>query len=143
MISHNEITLDIWVAFYLYSQNLLNSFSRIMSIWGTVKSSQGAVRRITELMAEQTEPDDPCTGSDGMKGDILFENVSFSYENQPVLKNLTFTAPEGKTTALVGPSGAGKTTFFSFWNASILRIREVSAWVRQIFLNSLWYSGGV
>lgn len=63
-------------------------------------------------MAEQTEPDDPCTGSDGMKGDILFENVSFSYENQPVLKNLTFTAPEGKTTALVGPSGAGKTTFF-------------------------------
>lgn len=112
MISHNEITLDIWVAFYLYSQNLLNSFSRIMSIWGTVKSSQGAVRRITELMAEQTEPDDPCTGSDGMKGDILFENVSFSYENQPVLKNLTFTAPEGKTTALVGPSGAGKTTVF-------------------------------
>ena len=60
MISHNEITLDIWVAFYLYSQNLLNSFSRIMSIWGTVKSSQGAVRRITELMAEQTEPDDPA-----------------------------------------------------------------------------------
>ena len=40
------------------------------------------------------EPDDPCTGSDGMKGDILFENVSFSYENQPVLKNLAFTAPE-------------------------------------------------
>ena len=42
MISHNEITLDIWVAFYLYSQNLLNSFFRIMSIWGTVKSSQGS-----------------------------------------------------------------------------------------------------
>ena len=94
-------------------------------------------------MAEQTEPDDPCTGSDGMKGDILFENVSFSYENQPVLKNLTFTAPEGKQRPSSVQAGPVKLLFFSFWNASILRIREVSAWVRQIFLNSLWYSGGV
>lgn len=55
MISRKEITIDVWVAFYLYSQNLLNSFSRIMSIWTTVKSAQGAVRRITELMEESTE----------------------------------------------------------------------------------------
>lgn len=48
------------------------------------------------------------------KGEIEFENVSFSYESgEPVLKNVSFTVPAGKTVALVGPSGAGKSTIIN------------------------------
>lgn len=111
MISKKEITLDIWVAFYLYSQGLLNSFSRIMSIWATVKSRQGAVRRITELIQEPVE-EDLDTDCSVIQGDLVFQDISFSYENRTVLNHVTFTAPQGKTTALIGPSGSGKTTIF-------------------------------
>ena len=79
MISRKEITIDVWVAFYLYSQNLLNSFSRIMSIWTTVKSAQGAVRRITELMEESTETSGSSADSGFVQGDISFRDVTFSY----------------------------------------------------------------
>lgn len=112
MISRKEITIDVWVAFYLYSQNLLNSFSRIMSIWTTVKSAQGAVRRITELMEESTETSGSSADSGFVQGDISFRDVTFSYGEKPVLEHLTFTAAEGKMTALIGSSGAGKTTVF-------------------------------
>lgn len=111
MISKNEITIDIWVAFYMYSQGLLNSFSSIMSIWGNVKSCQGAVHRITELVLEPVEENNEKT-FDTIKGDLAFDDVSFSYGRQPVLHNMTFTVPEGKTTAIIGPSGSGKTTIF-------------------------------
>lgn len=125
LISREEITIDIWIAFYMYAQGLMNSFSRIMSIWGSLKSSQGAVRRITELIAEESE--DSRGASKGgeipfEKEDIVFEHVSFGYETDSsssmfpeksyLLKNLSFTIPGGKTTALIGPSGAGKTTIF-------------------------------
>ena len=42
--------------------------------------------------------------------DIVFENVSFSYENKEVLSNISFTIPDKTTTAIIGPSGSGKTT---------------------------------
>lgn len=123
--SRGEITIDIWIAFYMYAQGLMNSFSRIMSIWGTLKTSQGSVRRLTELMAEEKE--DGFVSSKGEElpyenGDIVFENVSFGYETDSsrnisaeksyILKNMSITIPGGKTTALIGPSGSGKTTIF-------------------------------
>ena len=47
---------------------------------------------------------------DLLSADISFENVCFSYDKKPVLKNVSFTIPQGSTTAIVGPSGSGKTT---------------------------------
>jgi subfamily B ATP-binding cassette protein MsbA len=58
------------------------------------------------------------------KGDIVFDHVSFSYgPGQPALRGLSFAAPAGKTTALVGPSGAGKTTVFNL----LMRFYEAEA----------------
>jgi ABC-type multidrug transport system fused ATPase/permease subunit len=47
------------------------------------------------------------------EGDVVFDNVSFAYGSEPVLRGLDFTARAGETTALVGPSGAGKSTVFT------------------------------
>lgn len=46
-------------------------------------------------------------------GDIVFDDVSFGYGEKEVLSRVSFTIPQGKTTAIVGPSGAGKTTILS------------------------------
>lgn len=54
-----------------------------------------------------------ATSFSHLNSDIIFDNVTFSYQNFPVICNLTFTAKKGKTTAIVGPSGAGKSTITS------------------------------
>ena len=60
------------------------------------------------------------------KHDIVFENVSFSYENKEVLRNISFTIPDKTTTAIIGPSGSGKTTLCNmmarFWDVDSGRV---------------------
>lgn len=71
------------------------------------------IREIKTLLTEEDE-DSGKEPLDSVKGDIEFENVTFEYaEDLPVLKNVSFTAPAGTTTALVGSSGSGKSTLTS------------------------------
>ena len=74
----------------------------------------GATERIQEILA--VEPETAKEGREvrNLAEPIIFKNVSFAYKgDEPVLKNISFTAPAGKTTAIAGPSGAGKTTLFA------------------------------
>ena len=110
LIKNNIITVSIWVAFYLYSTNLSGSVDTMMTIWNDLKTAQGAMHRISELSCEEEDPyndGEPFT-ADGK--DIFFRDVSFSYEDSSVLDHLSFTVPSGKITAVVGMSGAGKST---------------------------------
>ena len=85
----------------------------IASISTQISEAFAGLDRIRELRELQTEDDldrglDPA---DDLDGDVVFENVSFEYEEGvPVLRDVSFHAPAGTTTALVGPSGAGKST---------------------------------
>ena len=114
LIRHDIITVSIWVAFYMYSTNLSGSMDTMMTIWDDLKTAQGAMRRISELACTDEDPYDngevlKCCGED-----ISFEHVSFGYEdNSSVIKDLSFVVPHGKTTAIVGMSGAGKSTVMS------------------------------
>lgn len=110
LIRKNIITVSVWVAFYLYSTNLSGSVDTMMGIWNDLKRAQGAMHRISELMTEKTEEYDQGEEFKGNGGDIEFSDVCFGYEDTPVLKNLSFTALNGKITAIVGMSGAGKST---------------------------------
>jgi len=73
--------------------------------------------------------------------DIEFENVSFSYEKRPVLQDVSFRAPERTATAIVGPSGGGKTTVCNliarFWDADSGSVRIGGVDVREYTLDSL------
>lgn len=75
----------------------------------------GAERIFTVLDAEPTVRDaDDTVPLDNIQGKVDFENVSFAYEpEKPVLRNVNLTAEPGQTIALVGPTGAGKTTIIS------------------------------
>lgn len=112
LVSHEYITIDVWIAFYLYSTSLVNAYWNITGIWSSAKSAQGAARRISEISAEPGEDRGGTEDAVCQSGDIIFKNVTFRYDRETVLDNFTVTFPQGKVTALVGPSGAGKSTVF-------------------------------
>ena len=112
LMKAGHITLEQWMAFYLYAQTLVGSVQSILQYYETIKRAQGSSRRMAELIVEKSEDMGGSKTVPAQPGDLKFENVTFRYDTNTVLKNVSFTLPAGKTTALVGPSGAGKSTIF-------------------------------
>ncbi len=110
LIRHDIITVSVWVAFYLYSTNLSGGVDTLMTIWDDLKVAQGAMRRISGLVCEEDDPYDEGEVLENCSEDIHFCDVSFKYEDAMVFEHLNFTIPRGKVTAIVGMSGAGKST---------------------------------
>jgi ATP-binding cassette subfamily B protein len=76
-----------------------------------------SARRILELINTETELDEnPAGVTQHIRGEVVFEKVSFGYNGKPVLKNISFTARPGETIAIVGQTGSGKTTFTQLIN---------------------------
>ncbi|MDR1687719.1 MAG: ABC transporter ATP-binding protein/permease [Clostridiales bacterium] len=106
-----EITLgSLWV-FDRYVGMLLwpvRHMGRILSDMGKMQISLG---RINEILNTPEETDTEGATEHNLKGDIVFENVNFSYdESKQVLNNLTFTVKKGETIAILGTTGSGKST---------------------------------
>ncbi|MBO4539723.1 MAG: ABC transporter ATP-binding protein, partial [Clostridia bacterium] len=108
-------TADI-VGFFVYLSMFYTPLSNLGRIVEDIQSARAGGIRVLALLDTETdikEPENPISLTD-VKGCVRFENVSFSYrENEPVLKNVSFTADPGKTVAIVGATGAGKTTLIS------------------------------
>ena len=101
-------------------------FPSFISIWsfGLVQLGLAGARRILELLTTETELDENPRGADRpMRGEIVFERVSFAYDGVPVLRDISFRAEPGQTVAIVGQTGSGKTTLTRLVN----RIYDVSA----------------
>jgi len=82
-----------------------------------VQLGVGGAGRILGILKEETELDENEGGYSGdMRGEIIFENVTFSYGNTPVLKQVSFRAEPGQTIAIVGQTGSGKSTLTKLVN---------------------------
>lgn len=113
LVTQEYITLEIWMAYYLYTGNLSRGITEMKLFWERTKTAQGAARRMSEIALERDEAEGgslDLTKRDS--GDLSFERVSFSYGDTQVLRDVTFTIPANKVTAFVGKSGAGKSTIF-------------------------------
>lgn len=112
-----QITLGDLVA-YLGLMGMLG-FPTHISIFSFSLVQLGLVsaRRILALMEAETELDQNPDGHRGdMRGEIVFENVSFGYGDEPVLRHVSFRAEPGQTIAIVGETGAGKSTLTKLVN---------------------------
>ena len=118
--------------FVLYAVLVAGSFAALSEVWGEVQRAAGAMERIIELLSTEPEirdPDDPLAPPSPARGEIRVEGLSFRYParpERPALDDVSFDVPAGTTMALVGPSGAGKTTVFQlllrFYDPQVGRI---------------------
>lgn len=111
-IMRGNLTIGGLIAFNSFVRYLFGPTSAFVNINLTVQQSLASAERVFEIM--DTEPDvkdaENAVELNNFKGEIVFENVSFSYENENVLENVSIRVKNGEKVALVGPSGAGKTT---------------------------------
>ncbi len=110
---HGEVTVGVLAAFLLYLRQFFEPMQEISQFYNTFQSASAALEKLSGVLEEEPsvpEPADP-TPLPSAAGDLRFEQVSFSYvEGRPVLPNLDLHVPAGQTVALVGTTGAGKTT---------------------------------
>ena len=105
--------------FVLYATFAASAVAILSEIWGEIQQAAGAAERLAEIMAVQPDvvsPDNPKAFPAKAKGEIRFDRVSFHYPARAdvaIFKALSFSVNPGERIAIVGPSGAGKTTIFS------------------------------
>jgi len=124
------ITVGTIASFINYSRQFIRPLNDLANQFNMIQSAIASAERVFEVMDESPEPVDPPDAIElkDVKGEVEFRNVSFSYEEGvPILKNVSFHAKPGQTIALVGPTGAGKTTivnlltrFYDIESGSIL-----------------------
>lgn len=111
---YGKIDIGEFAAYLLYISMVLNPINRFISLFEQMQEGMTGFKRFTEIMDCPIEKDDENAADiDNVKGDIEFENVSFSYSGQSgsnVINHLDLSVKAGTTVALVGPSGGGKTT---------------------------------
>jgi ABC-type multidrug transport system fused ATPase/permease subunit len=115
-IIDGRMSLGDFINYILFTGLMAAPVVQIASIGTQISEAFAGLDRINELMTMRTEDDEDSTREPfgSIAGEVRFEDVTFEYNpSVPVLKHVTFTAPAGTTTALVGSSGSGKSTLIS------------------------------
>jgi ABC-type multidrug transport system fused ATPase/permease subunit len=110
---HGDVTVGVLAAFLLYLRQFFEPMMEISQFYNTFQSASAALEKLSGVLEEEptvAEPERPVR-LERVRGEVRFDQVDFSYvDGEPVLPGLDLTIPAGQTVALVGTTGAGKTT---------------------------------
>jgi subfamily B ATP-binding cassette protein MsbA len=112
-IMNNTMTYGEFVSFTLFLGFMIAPIVQMSNIGSQLTEAFAGLDRTQELMAlpEENDPEIRMINLDQIEGNVSFKNISFSYDDKTeVLHNISFEAPKGSVTALVGSSGSGKST---------------------------------
>ena len=121
-----NMTLGAATAFIQYSREFNQPLSQVASMATQIQSGVASAERVFELLdAPEQEPESaPAQMPERIEGRVQFEHVDFSYQpDEPLIEDLSFTAEPGRTVAIVGPTGAGKTTLVNL----VMRFYEIDS----------------
>ncbi|MFF7255011.1 ABC transporter ATP-binding protein [Streptomyces microflavus] len=126
-VAAGSMTIGGVQAFIQYTQQFNQPITQVASIANMLQSGVASAERVFELLDTEEQTPDPATsplpGAHGDRGRVVFEGVSFRYEPaKPLIEDLHLTVEPGRTAAIVGPTGAGKTTLVNL----LMRFYEVT-----------------
>jgi len=116
MAINGQISLGLIAAFTIYARQISRPINEIANQFNMIQSALAGAERVFQVLDETPEYADQSQKDvlGDIKGDVQFESVDFSYiPGRPILKNINLKAQKGQTIALVGPTGAGKTTIIN------------------------------
>jgi ATP-binding cassette, subfamily B, bacterial MsbA len=132
-------------AFVLFAGILIGPFSSAARVFAQIREAQGATQRVFEILDTGSEVSDSPTATtlSSVSGHIRAEHIGFAYDpRQPVLTDISFEAKPGELVAIVGPTGAGKTTVMNllhrFYDPTEGHITIDGHDLRQVTMDS-WY----
>lgn len=115
ILKGHSITVGVVFSFLLYMRNFTRPINEIMNLFNTIQSALAGAERVFEVIDEDKEQDkESAKNIDNIEGHVELKNVTFSYEEgKEILKNVSIEAKNGEVIAIVGPTGAGKTTIIN------------------------------
>jgi ATP-binding cassette subfamily B multidrug efflux pump len=125
MVAGGQLRLGDVQAFIQYSQQFTQPLSQLGGMAAVVQSGTASAERVFEMLDAEEQGPDAAHAPKPVDGDgtIVFENVAFSYTpERPLIRDLSFSVKPGQTVAIVGPTGAGKTTLVNL----IMRFYELA-----------------
>ncbi len=158
-VAHGAITVGEVQAFIQYSRTFSMPLTQLASMMNVFQSGIASLDRVLDLLdAEEERADPPAAGPAPVRGRVEFRDVTFSYDpSRPLIEQLSLVAEPGQTIAIVGPTGAGKTTlvnllmrFYDLDGGSItLDGRDIASFPRSalrsnigMVLQDTWLFGG-
>ncbi|MBP3568964.1 MAG: ABC transporter ATP-binding protein [Lachnospiraceae bacterium] len=149
-MGQGQVSLGVIVAITSYAARFWQPIMNLGNIFNNFINNIAYLERIFETLDEPVTVDDAedATEMPAIKGDVTFENVTFAYEEgKDVLKNVSFTVKAGESVALVGPTGAGKSTIVNlisrFYNVGQGRVLIDGQDISKVTLHSLRSQMGI